>query len=106
MGVISREMSQGISNFISRLFNDSPNKIDFYVYDRFRTRLKREKIPCPPNYLKSSKITKTVLIRSKPEKNAYLIGKFVKGERFCFKKQSDKWSKSIFGWVENKHFEQ
>ena len=50
-------------------------------------------------------MTRTVLIRSEPEKNAPLIGEFVKGERFCFKKQSDEWSKSLFGWVENKHFE-
>ena len=104
IGVISREISQGISNFISRLFNNSPNKIEFYVFDRFRSRLKREEIPCPPNYLKSRKIVKTVFIRSQPKKNASLIGEFVKGEKFCFKQQSDEWSRSLFGWVENNDF--
>lgn len=103
IGVITREVSQGASSFISRFFDQTPNKIEFHVYERFKTRLKREEIPCPLGYIKSHKLAKHVFVRLEPNKNAPLIGTFVKGERFCYKRESEEWSKTLFGWVNNSH---
>ena len=103
IGVITRELAQGASSFTSRFFDQTPNKIEFHVYERFKTRLKREEIPCPPGYLKSHELTKHVFVRLEPNKSAPLIGKFVEGERFCYKRESEEWSKTLFGWVNNSH---
>ena len=101
IGVITREVAQGATSFTSRFFDQTANKIEFHVYERFKTRLKREEIACPPGYIKSHELTKHVFVRLEPNKSAPLIGKFVEGERFCYKRESKEWSKTLFGWVNN-----